>query len=483
MMCAMIKPNAPSSRRKSGSSVARLRDQDSHARYRVRWIPTFVGMTIFCLFACAAIPAHATTIQTVTSRSGVKAWLVEDHKLPLVAMHFAFRGGVEQDPASKQGLATLSMDMLTEGAGDYDSSAFQQQLADHSIALNFTAGRDALSGSMKSLSTDREEAFRLLGLALTAPRLDAKEFERLRGEQLSALRTQLGSPDWQARYALFQKIFGKHPYGQRRLGSTKSLSGLTPDDVKNFIAAHLARDNLVVAVAGDMTAAQVAQMLDQTFGALPRHARLTPVSDIVWPQDTASILTAREGTQTKLLFAMPGPKQSDPDWYAAEIANYILGGGGFSSRLMQDVRDKKGLTYGISTNLSPTEHGGLIVAEAATDNPKTAEAWETIQSTMHRFYDDGATEKEINAAKDYLTGSLPLALTSTDKIAAVMVGLQLDHRKADYLDKRNDLIRAVTMDDIQNAIRRWFNPDRLTLSMVGKPDGMVSTETRAQVRE
>jgi zinc protease len=441
---------------------------------------------IFALFAVVFMvvgPAHATTIQEVTSHSGVTAWLVEDHKLPLIAMHFAFRGGVEQDPVAKQGLTNLTMELLTEGAGPYDAAAFQQQLADNSIALHFNAGRDALSGTVKSLSADKDKAFELLHFTLTSPHFDPKDIERLRAGQLAALRSQLGNPNWQARYALFQYIFGDHPYGERRFGSVRTLAAITQRDIKNFAAEHLAQDNLVVAVAGDITPNELAAALDRVFGDLPRRARLAPVGDISVPQQTAVILVPREGTQTELLFAMPGPKRDDPDWHAAEIANYILGGGGFSSRLMQDVRDKKGLTYGIETGLSPMEYGGLIAGEAATDNPKTGEAWDIATATMRHFYEDSVTEKEIAAAKDYLTGELPLAMTSTDKIAGLLVGLQLDHLGINYLDRRNDMIRQVTPDDIERVIRRWFNPDGLTLAMVGKPEGITPTQTRSLVRE
>jgi zinc protease len=230
------------------------------------------------------------------------------------------------------------------------------------------------------------------------------------------------------------------------------LAGLTSGDIKKFAMTHLARDNLIVAVAGDITPAELAVILDETFGNLPEHATLFTVPEIVWPQDTAVILLPREGTQTELMFAMPGPKRDDADWFAVEIANYILGGGGFSSRLMQDVRDSKGLTYDISTALSPMEHGGLIAGEAATDNAKTGQAWDVALDTMERFYHDGVTDKEIQAAKDYLTGSLPLAMTSTDKIASVLTEIQLQHLGHDYLEHRNDLIRGVTVDDVDRAI-------------------------------
>jgi zinc protease len=432
------------------------------------------------LFGAAS--AHATTIEEVTSKNGIKAWLVEDHKLPLIAMQFAFRGGAEQDTADKQGLANLTMNLLTEGAGPYDAAAFQQQLADHSVAMRFEAGRDALQGSVKTLSADKGIAFDLLQAALTQPRFDTAEIERLRNSQLAALRSQLGNPGWQARYALFQQIFGAHPYSQRRLGSTQTLQGLTRNDIQNFAAAHMARDNLLVAVAGDITPQELAPLLDRVFGSLPPHAKLLPMAEIVWPQDNAVVLVPREGTQTELLFAMPGPKRSDPDWYAAEIANYILGGGGFSSRLMQDVRDKKGLTYGINMDLSPMEHGGFIAGEAATDNPKTGQAWDIARDTMNRFYKEGPTDKEIAAAKDYLTGALPLAMTSTDRIAAILVDIQLEHLGRDYLARQNGLVRQVTKDDVDRVIRQWFNPTGLTLSMVGKPTGIAPTQTKELTR-
>lgn len=447
----------------------------------MRYVCFILLLVVFVLGAYK--PASATHIQEVTSRSGVKAWLVEDHKLPLVAMHFAFRGGVEQDPASKQGLANLSVRLLSQGAGNYDALTFQQKLSEHSIQMRFEAGRDALEGTLKSLSADRQTAFELLALALTKPRVEVKDFERARDEQLTGIRAQFASPEWQARYALFQKIFASHPYGYRRLGTTKTLASLTRDDVRNFIASHFARDNLVVAVAGDISPADLSKLLDQTFGQLPRHARLVKVEEAAWPQTVSTVLTRREGTQTQLLFALPGPKQDDPDYDAVEIANYILGGGGFASRLMQDVRDKKGLTYGINMGLSPADHCGVILGQSATDNPKTREAWEIIQSTMRHFYEDGVSEKEIATAKDFLTGSMPLTMTSTDRIATSLVDIQLHNKPITYLEKHSEDIRKVTSDDVQAAIHRWFNPDRVALSMVGNPEGMTATEVRDLVRE
>ena len=437
----------------------------------------------FLIFMASTCPAGATVIQDVVSTSGIHAWLVQDDKLPLIAMSFAFHGGVEQDPADRQGLADLTASLLTEGAGHYDANAFQQQLADHAIALNISAGRDEITGSIKMLHAEADVGFDLLRLVLTQPRFDSKEIENKRDQQMTALRLQLGSPGWQARYALFQKIFADHPYGQRHLGSLHSLSSITPSDIRTFAASHLARDNVVIAVTGAISAAELRVVLDHVFGDLPDRAKRTPVAEVTWPATPSITLIPREGTQTTLLFAMPGPKRDDPDWYAAQIADYILGSGGFSSRLMQEVRDKKGLTYGIGTSLAAMDHAGVIIGNADIDNGKAGQAWATIEDTLHDFYNDGVTQKEIAAAKDYLTGSLPLSMTSTDRIAGVLLGMQLENLGRDYLDQYNDLIRRVTPGDVERVIQRWFDPDRLSLSLVGKPEGMTPTQTQSLVHD
>ncbi|MDD5586488.1 MAG: pitrilysin family protein [Alphaproteobacteria bacterium] len=432
-----------------------------------------------------AVPAEASTvrIQEVTSPGGIKAWLVQDGKLPLIAMRFAFRGGVEQDPFDKQGLAELTASLLTEGAGPYDSEAFQQTLADQSIQMGISAGRDAIRGSLKTLSATKETAFKLLRLALAEPRFDADAVARVRNQQLTQLRLELGSPDWQARHALFAHVFKGHPYAMRRLGTTQTLKSLTRDDVKTFAAEHLARDNLLVAVTGDISPGELAKRLDEIFGALPAHAQLTPVGEAAWPEKPAVILVPREGTQTDMLFAVPMLRRDDPDWYAAEIVNYILGGGGFSSRLMHEVREAGGLTYGIHTALAPMDFASVLIGEAAADNPKAGKAWEATEKVWRGLYENGVTDEEIGAAKDYLTGSLPLKLTSTGAIAGVLLEMQLDKLGRDYLDRRDELIRRVSAEDVHRVIQRWFNPGGLTLALAGEPEGVTPTITKEPTKE
>lgn len=438
------------------------------------------------VFVALIAPRAALAVdieEVIGPKTGVKAWLVEDHKLPIVALHLAFQGGGEQDPENRQGLASLTMNALTEGAGDLNAAAFQQRLANRSISMGFSAQRDQLSGGMKCLSADKDEAFELLHMALTSPRFDTADIERLRGQHLSAVKMQFSDPNWQARYALFQQIFSKHPYNQRIYGTTQTLAAITRDDIKAFAAAHMALNTVTVAVAGDITPDELAKALDKLFKDLPANAKLKPVADVPEPKGNLSILVRREGTQTNVLFAMPGPKRDDPDYYAAEVANYILGGGGFASRLMQELRDKEGLTYGISMGLMPMQHAGLMMGQSAIDNPKIAVALGIIKDTMRRFRSEGPSEREIEAARDYLTGSMPLALTSTNKIASLLVEMQREKLGRDYLDRYGQIIRSVTARDIERVLDKYFNPDKMTMVLVGNPDKVVVDMTKETVKQ
>ncbi len=430
-------------------------------------------MKRFCLsflFLLFSLPAFgAPEIQEVVSPGGLKAWLLQSDRLPLLSVAFAFRGGVEADPQDKQGLATLTASLLTQGAGPYDDKSFQDRLAALSIRLDISAGRDAIAGEMKTLRRHKDEAFRLLGLSLTQPRFDEASFARAKNQQRAALRFQIAEPEWQGRYALFQTLFGEHPYAFRSLGSSQSLKKIERKDAAAFARQRLAKDNLLIAVAGDVTPKELGALLDRAFGGLPARAAPLDVPAFVWPDKPVSVLVRRTGEQTNIFFAAPMPERQDPDWYAAQVANYILGGGGFMSRLMKEAREKEGLTYGIGTSLASMEKASFLLGGLATGNEKAGEALALVRDVWREAFENGASGEEIEAAKAYLTGSLPLKLTSTDGAASVLLSLRQDRLERDFLAAYPGLIEKVSKKDVDRVLKTWFDPSRVFFSFVGEP--------------
>ncbi|TAN53608.1 MAG: insulinase family protein [Rhodospirillales bacterium] len=416
-----------------------------------------------------ALPAHAVTVERVVSPGGIEAWLVEDHANPIIALELSFRGGAASEPATKAGLATLMASLLDEGAGPYQSQDFQARLEDQAIHLSFTAGKDSLRGHVKTLSSRKDEAFRLLGLALTQPRFDAEPLARMRNQLLANLARELQSPEAVAGREWFQRAFAGHPYALPANGTPETLKAITRADIKDFAARAIARDTLVVGVVGDITPDELARQLDAVFGPLPAQARLAAVPETTPLADGATIVIPRDLPQSVAVFGGAGIKRGDPDWYAGYVLNYILGGGGFSARLTEEVREKRGLAYSVYSYLGPMDRAAVISGGVATKAERMAESLAIIRAEWRRLRDEGATGEELADAKTYLTGSFALQLSSTEAIASTLVAMQEHRLGIDYLEKRNALIEAVTMADLARVARRLLDPDHLTAVVVGRP--------------
>jgi zinc protease len=421
--------------------------------------------------------AHAMNIQKVVSAKGITAWLVEDHTLPLIAMQFGFIGGSAQDPAGKEGVAYFVSGMLDEGAGDIPSQAFQEKLQDLAIQLSFDASRDVMTGGLKTLTKNKDEAFRLLRLALTEPRMDADAMERVRGQIISVIKSDNEDPDNVAANAWFAHVFAGHPYGTRTKGTLDTVSAFAPDDLKDYVKRNFARDNLHVAVVGDISAAELATALDSVFGVLPASAQLTTIPEASWRTESRQIVIPMATPQTIVTFGMPGPKRKDEDFIPAYILNYIVGGGGFASKLMEEVREKRGLAYSVYTYLSPLDHAGICLGGVATQNERVGESIEVIKQVLARIAEEGPTAEELDDAKRYLTGSYALRFSSSAQIAQILLWLQIEDLGIDYVDKRNSLIEAVTLDEVKR-VAKFLKPDALILSIVGQPAGMLPTQNK-----
>lgn len=427
---------------------------------------------LIALSLMVPLPAWAVTVEKVVSPGGIEAWLVQDHANPIIAMQVAFAGGSAVE--SKPGLAHMMAGLLDEGAGPFGSQDFQARLEDLSIGLSFAAGKDQLTGSLKTLSENRDAAFDLFRLAITQPRFDPEPVKRIRDQILAGLTRESQNPNAVASRLWYRTAFGDHPYARPGNGTPDSVAAITAAELKNHAKTWLSRQDLVVGVVGDITPAQLAPLLDRTFGALPAAHPPIRVAE-TRPVTGRTVVETRAIPQSVAVFGLPGIKRDDPDWFPAYVMNYILGGGGFSSRLTEEVREKRGLAYSVYSYLAPMDHAGLLVGGVATQNARIGQSLDLIRQELARMAETGPDDQELADAKTYLTGSFPLSLDSTAAIANLLVAMQSDKLGIDYLDRRDALIKAVDMDQIKAAARRLLDPAKLLVVVVGQPQGVQTT--------
>jgi zinc protease len=394
---------------------------------------------------------------------------VREPTVPLIAMDFAFRGGSAQDPAGKPGVASLVAATIDEGSGDLTSRAFHERLESKAIELSFSATRDYFSGSLRTLVENKDEAFELMRTSLTAPRLDAPDVERIRGEVMGILRRQTMNPDELATERWWQAAFPGHPYGQPVRGTLESVPTITVGDMRGYMRDVFARDTLKVGIVGNIDGTTAGELVDKVFGGLPAHAKLRPVPPTE-PQGLGSVVNVNlDVPQSVMMLGGAGIPRKDPDFMAAFLVNHILGGGTLSSRLYSEVREKRGLAYSIYSMLVPLDCASLFMTATATRSEAAHQTLAVVDEEIHRLADKGPTADELAKAKSYQKGSFPLRFDSSTKIAAQLVLMQIEDLGIDYIDKRNALIDAVTVADAQRVAKRLLDGGML-VAMVGRPE-------------
>lgn len=429
-----------------------------------------IAFAALVLFVAAPAQAAILDIQQVVSPNGIKAWLVEDHTVPVVSLRFQFKNaGAVNDPKDKQGLSQIMSNTLDEGAGDLDSKAFQEILNDRSISLSFQSTRDDFGGVVKTLSKYQNDAFDLLTLSLTKPRFDKEPVRRMVDSNLVRIRTSMTDPQWMNARLTNAVIYGDHPYAMNTGGTISSLSKITPDDLRAKFKTQFAQDNLIVAVAGDMTAAELSVKLDQIFGQLPKKSVVQKIEDVTFAPEPSVSIYQQNIPQTVINMVIPGIKHTDPDYHAAEVMDFVLGSSGFGSRLTEEVREKRGLTYGIYSGLGEMNHSTTLSIGTATRNDKTDEVIGLTKEVMSSMTKASITEKELKDAKSYLIGSVPLQLTSTDRISGILMGLLSDDLPMDYMEQRAAAIEKLNVDDILRVSKRILETKNIKIILVGNP--------------
>ena len=400
----------------------------------------------FLIAACLAVtvltsaPARAAAkIQHLISPGGIEAWFVQDATVPIVAMEFAMTGGAAQDPDGKSGVANMVADLIDEGSGDLDSRTFHERLERRAIELGFSVSRDFFRGSLRMLKDDKEEAFDLLRMSLSSPHFDSDDVERIRTQVLSGLKRETSNPSALASRKFLELAYGDHPYGRPTNGNLQSVPRITVADLKDYVGRILTKEKLKIAVVGDIDAA-----------APPQRAFI--------PLDVP---------QTVVTFGGPGIKRSDPDFMPAFVVNHILGGGSLSSRLYREVREKRGLAYSVYESLLWMDHSAMFVGNTGTRADRAGETVDAITREVRRIAEEGPTQQELDEAKSYLKGSRMLSFDTSAKLAGALLQYQLDHLPIDYIERRNALVDAVTLEDARRAAQRLWGHGLLTV-VVGR---------------
>lgn len=412
------------------------------------------GLAFACVVFLGVAAQAAVNIQDVTSQRGISAWLVEDYSVPIISIRFSFKSGSTQDPAGKEGLANLMTGLFDEGAGELTSDQFQERLDDAAAEMSFSANRDTVSGSMRMLADTSDEAFELLRLAINDPRFDQKPIDRIKAQLVAGIKAQERNPDTIAQISWAKAFYGTHPYSRRSEGTEEGLKAVTADDLRAFHRRVFARKYLNIGVVGAIDADKLSAVLDKLFGDLSIEPELQPVERAA-PNFDQILRVDYELPQATLQFAYPGIERDDPEFFAAYLMNHILGGGTFSSRLYDEVREKRGLAYGVGSYIANRDYSSALVISTATRADRANETLDIVRQQVELMATQGPTQQELDAAKRFVKGTYAIQnLSSSRAIARTLVGLQEEKLGIDYIERRGDLIDAVTLETVKSAAKR-----------------------------
>ncbi|MEM6618660.1 MAG: pitrilysin family protein, partial [Pseudomonadota bacterium] len=405
---------------------------------------------IRALFACmlmVAAPVQAQIkIEEVTSPGGVKAWLVNEPSIPFLALSISFRGGTSLDPVEKLGVTSLMAGLLEEGTGDLDARGFREAAESLAARLTFDAGRDSVSVNAQVLTANRDASMDLLRRALVEPSFDTEALERVRGQVLAGIEADTQNPRAIASRRLSEIAYGTHPYGRPTDGTIETVTALTRNDL---FAAHrrvIAREHVVVSAVGDITGDELGALIDKLLDGLPEDGAELPETVAFGASGGIEVIDLPT-PQSVAVWGQPGMALDDPDFIPAFVMNQILGGSGFGSRLTFEVREKRGLTYGIYSYLAFRSHSSFLGGAVASANGTIAEAIDLVKSEWQRMADEGVTEEELERIQKNLTGAYALRFDGNGQIARVLQGMQMDGFPITYVNTRNDRVNAVTVDD------------------------------------
>ena len=422
----------------------------------------------FLYLSSTVFGAAYSPVQEILTPNNIKIWLVENPDTPVVAISYAFTnsGGVT-DPEDKVGLNSVFSDMLNEGAGHMDDQQFQNALKNLGTTMVFESKKETFQGSVITLKKNIKPSLDLLHLALTKPTFPQKSLDRIKQIAIANLEAQKTKPSVMGQKALFREIFQEQPYG--RFATPKSIGSITKKDLSNSLKKTLSLQNLKVVVVGNVTSSEISHLIDHVFKGIPQQPNKSSTIPSKPQYSGKTIHVEADIPQSIGLWVSKGLTWSEPKFLEAHILNYVLGdGGNMTSRLFKSVREERGLCYSISTDLGPTENFGMIIGNVASDTGKIAESFSLISEEWKHLREKGLTQGELDRAKTSIIGSLAVSITSSSKMANLLLGYRLAGYKSNYLETRTDRINKVTLESVNKLAKELFVPNAITKVIVGR---------------
>ncbi len=437
----------------------------------------FAGVAAIAAIVLAATPSHALDIKKMTLSNGATLLVSEEHQLPMVTMMIEFDAGTRRDPKGKEGLAELTARCLSQGTKDLTAPEFDQKVDFMGSSVDVSAGRDYTTASMTTLKKYQGETLGLLSGILMQPGLRDADIERKRAEQVAEIKSAEEQPGYTADVEFVKDLFGDSPYGHPGAGSSDSVAKLTNDDVRGFYHDYYKLGGSIIAVAGDVSADEVKASLEKTLAGL--SGTVTPQADPP-PINVAPGLHVklidRSVVQANIIMGSGGVARSNPDFYRLKVMNYILGGGGFSSRLVKVVRSAHGLAYSVNSGFEPGKFQGAFTIGLQTKNQSSTEAIDLILQQLREIQEKPVSDAELDGAKQYLIGSFPLNIERQSAIASFMIQIEFYGLGLDYAEQYPKLIGSVTKDEVLAVAKKYLHPDAMiVVAVANQSDAKIKT--------
>lgn len=432
----------------------------------------FLCLLILPLGLLVSLPAAAAlAIQSWTQPDGARVLFVPNHAIPMLDVSVQFDAGQRRDPAGKAGLAELTVASLTRGVTDASGTLTEAQIldgfADVAAQQHDGAGQDRAGVSLRTLSSpaEREAALTLLARMLAHPSFPQASLERDRALATANIKEELTKPEVIAEKAFMHAAYGSHPYAMD--ASEASMQAITREDLQAFHRAHYVANRAVIALIGDINLEQARAIASALTRELPQGAALPALPPVAAPKGSEQGI-AHPASQSHILIGAPAIQRGDPDFFALTVGNYVLGGGGFVSRLTDEVREKRGLSYSVYSGFSPLAQPGPFQIGLQTKKEQTAEALRVTRATLDKFMQEGPTAAELKAAKDNLAGGFALRIDSNAKLLENLSVIGFYGLPLDYLDHWIERIRAVSVQEVRAAFRKHVHPEELSTIIVGE---------------